>query len=79
MRKVFLIYPCGKKIELKVPISIVLNGEIKTVLPTSPSFFLEAKKRYQHGNIKVEEIDIEEQIPSYGISKFVSLARKIKV
>ena len=46
--KVFLLYPCGKKFEIRVPINILDNdGNKIVVLPGEKEYFIYATKKFQ--------------------------------
>ena len=75
---VFIVYPCGKKMELHFPIEIIKNGETKSILPGTSEFFSEAKKQYEIGNLRVIEDFIYDDSIS-GITKFISIIKKVKV
>lgn len=74
---VFLLYPCGKKIRVKVPIVVIdENGKAVSILPSDPNYFLHAKSKFQINNLKVIEMEIEEMKPQD--PNFVSLYRKVR-
>jgi hypothetical protein len=78
MKQVFLVYPCGKRFRLMVPITIYKDGKAEYVYPGSNGYLAEAIRKYQIGKLKV----IEEEVP--GDNKpttqggFVSMARKMQ-
>ena len=75
--RVFLQYPCGKRWELRVPITITeLDGKIFTILPTDKDYIQHARKRFEINNLKVVEIEMEMKNTILPSHSFISLVRK---
>lgn len=77
-RKTYIIYPCGKKFEIRVPIiAIDDDGKPYSILPGADNYFEYAKLKFQINNLKV----IEENVVDGSISQitpFISLSKKIR-
>lgn len=76
-QKTFLIYPCGKKIEIRIPITANdESGKLYSILPGDNNYFKHAKIKFEINNLKV----IEEDVPDLPIkiTTFISLTRKVR-
>lgn len=77
-KKTFLIYPCGKKFEIRVPIATKSSdGKPCSVLPGADNYFECAKSKFEINNLKVIEEDVPDKTPSQP-TPFVSLTRKVR-
>ena len=77
-RKTFLIYPCGKKFEIRIPIvSTDTDGKQSSVLPGAENYFIHAKKKFEINNLKVVEEEIPDKTPAQP-TPFISLTKKIR-
>ncbi len=75
MKTCYIKYPCGKKFEIRVPITILdINGKSITILPGDAQYFHHAKNKFQINNLKVVEEDCVSVILDN--ANFVSLNRK---
>lgn len=77
-KRVFILYPCGKKFEIRVPINTLdSNGKKIAILPGQDSYFIYAKEKFQINNLKIieEEVCIPE---SKEPIVFISLAKKVR-
>jgi hypothetical protein len=72
----FLLYPCGKLFEIRIPITILENDIQLTILPTDDNYFQYAKNKFEINNLKV--IEKEMYVQSQPIKGFISLVKKIK-
>jgi hypothetical protein len=76
--KVFLLYPCGKLFEIRVPINTLDDdGNKIVVLPGEKDYFKHATKKFQINNLKIIECehdlkDIKESMV------FISLIKKVR-
>lgn len=77
MRRCFLIYPCGKKFEIRIPIIGNVDGKPVSILPGEENYFQYARQKFQINNLKVIEEEVHdkkiEQMPS-----FISLSKRIR-
>ena len=74
-KRCFLQYPCGKLLELKMPIIIDTNGKLISILPDDDNYFNYAKEKFQINNLKVVEKEmIEKKITEQEV--FISLIKK---
>lgn len=73
----YILYPCGKKIELRISLTCTRDGNIVKIGPDDDLFFDEARKRFEVGSLKVieEKLDLPTQEPRAG--RFISIVRKI--
>lgn len=78
IKKCFLVYPCGKKFELRVPIATVINGDPKIIIPGSNEYFEHAKQKFQIQTLRVIEEEIPEAPTPVSTPGFISLTRKKK-
>jgi hypothetical protein len=77
-KKIFLIYPCGKKFELRVPIPMAGDdGRVTSILPGADNYFEAAKKRFELNSLKVIEEEAPDKKPDK-IQEFISLSHKIR-
>lgn len=77
-KKTFLLYPCGKKFEIRVPIAAQGDdGKPCSVLPGAPNYFQHAKEKFEINNLKVIEEDVPDQKPVQP-TPFISLNRKVR-
>lgn len=76
--KTFLVYPCGKLFEIRVPIAVKDNdGKSFSVLPGADNYFEYAKKKFEINNLKVIEKETPDRAPTQP-TPFVSLTRKVR-
>lgn len=77
-RKTYLIYPCGKKFEIRIPITALgADGKSFAILPGADNYFEYAKKKFEINNLKV----IEEVVADRTLEQpapFISLTKKIR-
>lgn len=74
-KKVFILYPCGKKFEIRVPITVVNDdGSTIVAMPGSENYLFHAQKKFQINNLKVIEEEVNLPI-NKTIAHFVSLVR----
>lgn len=77
-KKTFLIYPCGKKFEIRVPIAAKSNdGKPCSILPGADDYFEHAKKKFEINNLKVIEEEVSDKAPAQP-TPFISLTRKVR-
>jgi hypothetical protein len=78
MKRCFLRYPCGKELELRVPITTIDDaGNNKIILPNDVDYFIHAKKKFQINDLKIVEKDIVYSAQKEAID-FVSLGKKVR-
>lgn len=77
MKRVFLIYPCGKMWQLRTPITIIIDGNSTNIYPDMPEYFQHAKNKFEINNLRVVEKDIE-STDIQQIKGFISLTKKIR-
>jgi len=76
-RRCFLIYPCGKKFEIRIPITANgSDGKLYSVFPGSENYFECAKKKFEINNLKVIEEEVLDNTPQP--ASFISLTKKIR-
>ncbi len=76
--KCYILYPCGKKFEIRIPIiSLDDSGNKITILPGEKDYIIYAKKKFQINNLKIieEEFGTTEPIEQ---ELFISLVKKIR-
>lgn len=77
-KKTFLVYPCGKKFEIRVPIAVKSSdGKPRSVLPGSDNYFEHAKNKFEINNLRVIEEEVLDKAPAQP-TPFVSLTRKVR-
>lgn len=73
---VCLQYPCGKLIELKMPIMISIKNEKPLyILPGANDFMMYAKQKFEFNGLKVVEIEIETKTTTI-VRDFISIHDK---
>lgn len=78
IRRVYLKYPCGKKFEIRVPITVIrADGTTCSVLPGADTYFNCAKQKFEINNLKVIEEQTLDKTPIIPPS-FISLTKKIR-
>jgi len=75
--KTYLIYPCGKKFEIRIPILVLdANGKSCSVLPGADNYFEHAKKKFEINNLKVVVEEVADKMPNQP-TPFISLHKKL--
>lgn len=76
-RKCFLIYPCGKKFEIRIPIIINIDGKPTSILPGTDNYFKYAKNKFEINNLKIIEEEVVDKAINQPIT-FISLVKKLR-